>query len=101
MPPAGLDPTLNAYWTFLNLGVGGAFIVLLLIGKVRTEREIQREREATAREREIAEEMREQRNWAQAELGRSSDSINRMADGIAARNEAEAALRDSSRERRK
>jgi hypothetical protein len=83
VPP---DPSLNAYWTLLNLGVTGIFLVLLLIGKVRAEREV-------TREREVSDAQGLALNAIIGELRAQTVTLNRMADGIEERNRIERTLR--------
>lgn len=86
MPPAGFDPTLNAYWTLLNLGVTGVVVVLILIGKLRTEREV-------VREREISDDRGAENKVLVGELKETSVALNRLADGVEARNRIEVTMR--------
>jgi len=82
-PPANFDPTLNSYWTLFNLGVTGIFLVLLLIGKVRAEREVVREKEiGDGKEVIISGALKDQ-----------TDALNRLADGILERNRIELEMR--------
>ena len=83
IPPTSLDPTLNSYWTLLNLGVTGVFLVLLLIGKVRAEREV-------VRERQISDDAKGILAGAMKE---HASALNRLADGIEERNKIEVQMR--------
>lgn len=74
MPPT-TDPTIQAYVTLLQLGLAGAIIVLLLIGKLRTEREVTREATATAREKEIGDSYKKLAEEGTRALDRLTDAV--------------------------
>lgn len=80
MPPT--DPATGALIAYLQLGVAGATIVLLVLGKFRHEREVKREELATAEANARTAKSDAQRDAALAIVTTQSATIHELATAV-------------------